>query len=132
MPRGRLLLLVFVMMVLAAALTSCGGNETVSAVSSTVPDVSADPEDVLRECTSDQEDGLPGVVVGVIKDGGVVCEAAAGVRMRGNSEPVTISDSFHIGSNTKAMTALLCGILIDQRPLSWSSTVDDVLGPNIL
>ncbi len=122
--------LVFVMiMLLAAALVACGGNESAPATSTTALGAAADPEDVLRQYTSDPETGLPGVVVGVIKNGEVIYQGAAGVRERGNPAPVTVSDSFHIGSDTKAMTALLCGILVDRGQLSWSTTVAEVLGP---
>ena len=52
-------------------------------------------------------------------------------RVLGQEIPVTVDDRFHIGSDTKAMTATLAGILIDKGQLSWTSTIGDVLGPVI-
>ncbi len=42
-----------------------------------------------------------------------------------------MADRFHLGSDTKAMTATLAGMLVDEGKLSWTSTVGDVLGPAI-
>jgi CubicO group peptidase (beta-lactamase class C family) len=49
------------------------------------------------------------------------------VRKRGDATTVTDDDAFHIGSNTKAMTALLAGTVVDAGLLAWTSTVKEVL-----
>ena len=46
---------------------------------------------------------------------------AEGVRRRGGPEPVTTNDLWHIGSNTKAMTAALYGRLVDRALASWDT-----------
>jgi len=71
---------------------------------------------------------LPGVAVSVVRDGAVAFRGVDGVRKRGDPAPVTVDDAFHIGSNTKAMTALLCAIAVDRGLLSWSSTISGVMG----
>jgi CubicO group peptidase (beta-lactamase class C family) len=45
---------------------------------------------------------------------------------------VTVDDAFHIGSNTKAMTALVAGTVVDAGQLTWDATVGDVLGNTIV
>ena len=65
---------------------------------------------------------LPALAVAVAKNGRIVAAGAVGVRRLGGNIPVTLNDRFHIGSDTKAMTALLAGMLVDQGKLGWDST----------
>ncbi|KKB84450.1 methylmalonyl-CoA mutase [Devosia limi DSM 17137] len=74
------------------------------------------------------EYGLPALAAAVVKDGVVVAAAAIGTRVDGQVLPVTLDDRFHIGSNTKSMTATLAGMLVDEGKLDWQSRVGDVLG----
>ena len=74
---------------------------------------------------------LPALAAAVVKDGTVVAAAATGTRIHGGSVPVTIDDRFHLGSNTKAMTATLAGMLVEDGMLAWDSRVGDVLGEDI-
>lgn len=62
----------------------------------------------------------------VVRAGKVVASGATGVRHAGGTQPVTIQDRFHLGSDTKAMTATLVASLVADGTLSWSSTVADV------
>ena len=73
--------------------------------------------------------GLPSVAAAVFVDGALVYEAARGTRRAGESVPVSVRDPYHIGSNTKAMSALLAGMLVDEGKLRWEATVADLLGP---
>lgn len=77
------------------------------------------------------EFGLPALAAAVVKDGNVVAAAATGTRVHGGSVPVTIDDRFHLGSNTKAMTATLAGMLVEDGALAWDSRVGEVLGEDI-
>jgi CubicO group peptidase (beta-lactamase class C family) len=57
-----------------------------------------------------------------------------GTRRAGADIPVTINDRFHLGSDTKAMTALLAAMLVYEGKLRWDSTVAQVfpeLAPNM-
>src|SRR5215207_446658 len=56
--------------------------------------------------------GLPALAAAVAKKGEIVAAGAVGVRVHGTSIGVTIDDRFHLGSDTKAMTATLAGILV--------------------
>ena len=70
--------------------------------------------------------GLPALAVAVTRNGEIVASGVVGTRRTGANIPVTINDKFHIGSDTKAMTALLAAILVEEGKLSWNSTPDEI------
>lgn len=73
-------------------------------------------------------DNCPAFVAVILRDGKVVGNAASGLRRRDEPEnPVTINDKFHLGSCTKAMTATLVGILVDEGKLDWDDTIEERL-----
>ncbi len=86
------------------------------------------PEDVLAEFTAVKGGSMPGIAVSVIRDGERAYRGAAGLRKAGDANPVLESDAFHIGSDTKAMTALLGGILVDRGFIRWDTTVGEAFG----
>ncbi|MGI8905894.1 MAG: serine hydrolase domain-containing protein [Candidatus Sumerlaeaceae bacterium] len=69
---------------------------------------------------------LPALAAAVVIDGEVAAQGVVGVRKLDSPEIATISDKFHLGSCTKAMTATLLGTLIDEGKLRWDSTLGDV------
>src|SRR5215212_2418790 len=86
------------------------------------PDVSLDP--VLQPYLVRYD--LPAVAAAVVRNGTVVAAGAVGTRRAGTDTPVTVSDRFHIGSDTKAMTALLAAMFVEEGRLRWDSTVGEV------
>jgi CubicO group peptidase (beta-lactamase class C family) len=70
--------------------------------------------------------GLPAIAAAVVKDGKVISAGAVGTRRAGADIPVTINDRFHLGSDTKAMTALLAAMLVEEGKLRWDTTVGEV------
>lgn len=68
-----------------------------------------------------QAHDLPGLQATLFTADGIVDNAVAGVRKRGYPEPITIHDHWHIGSNAKAMTALLVGTFVAEGKLNWNS-----------
>jgi len=66
---------------------------------------------------------LPGMAAAVLSGRRTVALGAAGVRRQGGPEKITINDQFHIGSCTKAMTATLCAMLVEEGKLSWQTTL---------
>src|SRR5262245_43113815 len=58
---------------------------------------------------------VPGLAVAVVKDGGVVFSHGYGVREQGKPAAVDTHTLFAIGSTTKAMTAALLGMLVDEN-----------------
>jgi CubicO group peptidase (beta-lactamase class C family) len=69
---------------------------------------------------------LPALAAAVVQDGKVVASGAVGTRRAGAAIPVTINDRFHLGSDTKAMTALLAARLVEEGKLRWDSTMAEV------
>lgn len=53
--------------------------------------------------------------------------AVVGTRKAHTDVNATIHDIYHIGSNTKAMTATLIAILVEEGILSWQTTLGEVL-----
>jgi len=69
---------------------------------------------------------LPGMAALVLTGDGVVATGVVGVRKRGTTVPVTLDDQWHLGSDTKAMTATLVARLVEQKKLRWDSTLGEV------
>ena len=76
-------------------------------------------------------DDMPGMAAAVIMNGKILGAAAAGVRKRATPDPVLRDDPFHLGSCTKAFTATLIGILVDEGKLKWDSTIGELIGREI-
>ena len=66
---------------------------------------------------------MPGMAVGVVKNGKVVYLKGFGVKDAGKNDPVDIHTVFSIGSTTKAMTAVCMGMLVDEGNVSWDDPV---------
>jgi len=70
---------------------------------------------------------VPGIAVGVVKDGKLIFAKGYGVRKLGESAPVTADTMFGIASHTKAFTAAALAILVDEGKLKWDDRVVDHL-----
>ncbi|HZY79182.1 MAG TPA: serine hydrolase [Cyclobacteriaceae bacterium] len=66
---------------------------------------------------------IPGVAVGIVKDGKAVLLKGYGVREAGKPEKVDVNTLFMIGSNTKAFTATALAILDAEKKLSLNDPV---------
>ena len=75
--------------------------------------------------------GLPALAGAVARSGEIAASGAVGTRVLGAEIPVARGDRFHLGSDTKAMTATIAGSLVDEGRLRWDSSVGEVLGPVI-
>ena len=69
---------------------------------------------------------LAGIAVIVVRADSVIAVAAVGVRHDGQTTPIGSSDLFHLGSNTKAITATMIARVIQAGKLKWSTTPADV------
>jgi len=67
---------------------------------------------------------LGGLVVG---PDGAIWSGVRGLRRTGGTDAVTKDDQWHLGSNTKAMTAALYGRLVDQGRARWDATLSSLL-----
>ncbi len=73
-----------------------------------------------------ETDGVPALAAWAAREGRVVAKGVAGRRSVPDGPLVTLNDPFHLGSCTKAMTATLAAILIQEGRLDWDATVIDV------
>jgi CubicO group peptidase (beta-lactamase class C family) len=84
----------------------------------------AEVAEILRNVR--QKYNLPALGGAIVSSEGISAISVDGVRKRGNSTEVSIDDLWHLGSDTKAMTATMIAALVEQRKLSWSSSLNDV------
>jgi CubicO group peptidase (beta-lactamase class C family) len=66
---------------------------------------------------------VPGLAVGVIRDGKIVVAKGYGFRDVGKKLPVTSQTLMAIGSNSKSFTVTLMGMLVDERKLELDKPV---------
>ena len=71
--------------------------------------------------------GVPGVSIGVEQDAKVVFAGGFGVRELGKAEKVDAETLYMIASNTKAMTTLMLGTLVDEKKIGWDTRVTSLL-----
>jgi D-alanyl-D-alanine carboxypeptidase len=64
---------------------------------------------------------LPGLAAMLVRNGKINETAAVGERKLGDVTPVGPDDIWHLGSDTKAMTATLVAMFVDEKKLSWES-----------
>ncbi len=88
-------------------------RESIAALDSIGPWI----EEVLEELK------VPGVGVGVVKDGEVIHLAGYGLRDVEAELPATPSTLFAIGSSSKAFTAAAIGLLVDDGVADWDDRV---------
>jgi CubicO group peptidase (beta-lactamase class C family) len=66
---------------------------------------------------------LPALAGAIFTTDGITELAATGVRKAGTDVLVTVNDLWHLGSDTKMMTALLAGSFVAEGKLSWDDKV---------
>lgn len=121
----------FVRRVIVAALLLIGGAAALasSAQAQTPPlEESAHPSAAVDSVLRDAREryALPAMAAAVVRADTVLAVSVVGVRRAGQPARVQKDDRFHIGSNTKAMTATLMALLVEEGVLAWDTTVGDV------
>ncbi len=102
-------------------------------VSSAVAALAADPTPALPPALAGQlgsivaKHKVPGLAALALRGDSVIAEFCQGVRKLGDSAPLTLTDRFHLGSDTKAMTATLAALLVEEGRLAWHTTPADAL-----
>ncbi|MCP3903404.1 MAG: serine hydrolase [Planctomycetes bacterium] len=66
---------------------------------------------------------IPGMAIAVVKDGTVILSRGFGLADVETGEPATDQTLFAAGSTTKAFTAALIGMLVDDGRMSWDDPV---------
>lgn len=69
---------------------------------------------------------LPGLIGAILTGDKLAAIGAVGIRKIGSALPIRVTDQVHLGSCTKAMTATMIGMLVDEGKLTWRSTIRDV------
>jgi CubicO group peptidase (beta-lactamase class C family) len=60
-----------------------------------------------------------------------VARGIAGIRSARSPVSATLDDRFHLGSDTKAMTATVVATLVEAGRLDWSTTVGEILAKSV-
>ena len=69
--------------------------------------------------------GLPALGAAVVTGKGLEAIGVVGVRKAKTGVPATADDLWHLGSDTKAMTAYLIAALVGEGKLKWETTVGE-------
>lgn len=73
-----------------------------------------------------QKNKLPALAGAIVTSKGLSEIGAVGFRKASQDVVVTVDDKWHLGSETKAMTATLIGYLVEQNKLKWDSTLGQI------
>ena len=73
------------------------------------------------------ETGPPALAAGIVTREGLGWAGVRGVRRAGHAAAATLEDRWHLGSNTKAMTAAVFGRLVEQGRARWDMPLAEAL-----
>jgi CubicO group peptidase (beta-lactamase class C family) len=73
------------------------------------------------------EHGVPALAFAVGSATELIDQAATGTRHRDTDVRVTTGDRWHLGSDTKAMTATLLAMAVEEGRIAWSTTLAEAL-----
>ncbi|MFA6915009.1 MAG: serine hydrolase domain-containing protein [Parachlamydiales bacterium] len=73
-----------------------------------------------------EEYKIPGMAAAVVSSDKLIAAGVAGVRSRNYPNKVTIEDQFHLGSDTKSMTATVIARLVERGLINWNTKVVDL------
>jgi CubicO group peptidase (beta-lactamase class C family) len=73
-----------------------------------------------------QKHQVPAMAAALVTSKGLVAAGVVGTRKRGTEIAATLNDQWHLGSDTKAMTATLVAKLVEKGRVKWESTVAEV------
>lgn len=92
----------------------------------TVPSAIDDPrmKEILEPIR--QKHNVPALAAALVTGKGLEIAGVVGVRKAGTEIQAKIDDLWHLGSDTKAMTATMIGALIEKGILKWETTAGDV------
>jgi CubicO group peptidase (beta-lactamase class C family) len=73
-----------------------------------------------------QKHHVPAIAAALVTSKGLLSVGVVGVRKQGTEIAATLDDSWHLGSDTKAMTATLIARLVERGRLKWDTTLAEV------
>lgn len=71
---------------------------------------------------------FPAMAAFALQGDTIVERATVGTRSSKDNTPLGDDAQWHLGSNTKAMTATVAGMLVEEGLLKWDSTIGEILG----
>jgi CubicO group peptidase (beta-lactamase class C family) len=88
----------------------------------------ASPLENLRDLLEPirKQHDLPALAGAIVTSKGLQAIGVVGVRKYGTDIATTVDDQFHLGSDTKAMTATLLAMLVEEGKLSWDQTLEQI------
>jgi len=103
-----------------------GGESPKEQTISPVPINTGDPKVVEILEPIRQKYGVPAIAGAIVTVDGLKTSGVVGVRKSGTEIQATIDDQWHLGSDTKAMTAVLVARLVERKLMRWDQTVAEV------
>lgn len=70
---------------------------------------------------------VPGVSVGIVKDGAIIFEKGYGTKTEGENDKPNEHTLYAIASNSKAFTTAIIAMLVQEEKLDWDDKVQDIL-----
>jgi CubicO group peptidase (beta-lactamase class C family) len=68
---------------------------------------------------------VPALAGAIVTGKGLAAIGAVGVRKAGTEVAATVNDQWHLGSDTKAMTATLIAALVERGKLKWETSLEE-------
>lgn len=105
------------LVVFISLITACKDN----------PTEPVDVPDTLQEILAfyRNEAKMPAIIGGIINNDQIEIYSE-GIRKSNNTIAITDTDKFHIGSNVKAITAMMIAKLVEEGQLSWQTKIIDI------
>src|SRR3974390_1003307 len=72
-----------------------------------------------------------GMAAAALQGERIIAQGGAGVRKRGSAERITLDNQFHLGSCTKAMTATLVAMFVENGKLNWTTTLGELFAATV-
>jgi|SRR6478609_5317195 len=75
---------------------------------------------------------VPSIAAAIVKNDTIFAAAAVGKRIslpqkqQQTQQNVTLCDRYHLGSDTKAFTSLLVGMMVEEGRITWNSTLGNI------
>jgi len=105
------------------------GALTLGGTSALAPHSRAQATPVTPDALLDQAIAAPGappaIAAGIVTRTGLQWSGVRGVRRFGHPDAATLDDRWHLGSNTKAMTAAVFARLVDQDRARWAMPLSE-------
>lgn len=127
-PAGRFFLFLILLALVATGVMSLAQAETTQAQKPTPAQLQKILVDFEKYAEQAQKDWqVPGMAIAIVQNDEVIFAKGFGVKKIGGNDQVDAHTIFQIGSTSKAFTATLVGMLVDEHKFAWQDRVVDHL-----